>query len=65
MPAILIIGFLVSLLGTFTLCIVLARKWAQARADLDDWKARKLEQHLRVEAENDVAWRRNKEMLMY
>jgi len=64
--AVVILGFIVSLLGVFTLCLMVGRKWAQTRAEINDWKAWKEAERRRTEEEqSNAAWRGNKQMVMY
>jgi hypothetical protein len=56
----MIVGF-VAMLTFSMLCVVTAWKWMESRADLKALDAR---QKWLQEAENEAAWRRNRQMHM-
>jgi hypothetical protein len=58
---ILVLAFLTLFLAVFSPCLLILQKSAQAK----EIEALKRQLQLHVEAQEDAAWRRNKQMIMY
>jgi len=62
--AVIVFGFLGSLLTVFALCRLVTCRLAKGSVSPDDWSARKREQRRLMDEVNSAAWHRNRDMVM-